>query len=206
MDSVYLTGSEIQNLCVPEFIEDIQGFDPTYAHRNYLENVSDSDFLNQMLYLDTKAFMTSLNLTYNDKMSMASSVEVRVPFLDWEFAEWAAWNVPPGMKLNNGVTKHVMRESLRGTIPDEVLTQKKAGFGAPIDYWLANELRDMVGDMLSPDRIKRRGLFNTEAVQSMLSNHHAGKSDNSFQIWQLLTLEQWFSTFVDENEMHTPTL
>ena len=60
--------------------------------------MKDADFLNQMLYVDTKIFMTSLNLTYNDKMSMASSVEVRVPFLDREFAEFVAWNVPPKMK------------------------------------------------------------------------------------------------------------
>ena len=69
--------------------------DPANRHRGRFDQVEDADFLNQMLYLDTKIFMASLNLTYNDKMSMASSVEVRVPFLDRELAEFVAWNVPP---------------------------------------------------------------------------------------------------------------
>src|SRR5207248_6500644 len=94
------------------------------AHQHAFEQVRDADFLNQMLYLDTKIFMTSLNLTYNDKMSMACSVEVRVPFLDRELAEFVAWNVPPESKLKGFVrptTKHVFREAMRDLLPAEVL-------------------------------------------------------------------------------------
>ena len=80
-----------------------------------------------MLYLDTKAFMVSLNLTYNDKMSMANSVEVRVPFLDWPFAQWMASNVSPRMKLQGKRLKHIFREAMRGVLPDEVLRQRKGG-------------------------------------------------------------------------------
>ena len=74
---------------------EVAGSDPACRHRAAFDRVRDADFLHQMLYLDTKIFMTSLNLTYNDKMSMASSVEVRVPFLDRELAEFVAWNIPP---------------------------------------------------------------------------------------------------------------
>ncbi len=100
----------------------------------------DADFLNQMLYLDTKIFMTSLNLNYNDKMSMASSVEVRVPFLDRELAEFVAWNIPPHLKLKGFLrptTKHIFRHAMQDILPAEVLKQPKAGFAAPVDYWLA---------------------------------------------------------------------
>jgi asparagine synthetase B (glutamine-hydrolysing) len=92
---------------------------------------------------DTKIFMPTLNITYNDKMSMASSVEVRVPFLDREFTEFVAWNVKPGWKLKGKwrpVTKHIFREAMRSMLPEEVMRQPKAGFAAPVDYRLARDL------------------------------------------------------------------
>jgi asparagine synthase (glutamine-hydrolysing) len=153
-----------------------------------------------MLYLDTKIFMTSLNLTYNDKMSMASSVEVRVPFLDREFAEFVAWNVPPHLKLKGQFgreTKYILRKAMKGILPDEVLRQPKAGFAAPVDYWLANDLQQMVDDLLSPSRIRQRGLFRPEAVRKFVHEHRNGVQDWSMQIWQFLTLELWMQTFID---------
>ena len=141
--------------------------------------MEDSDFLNQMLYLDTKIFMTSLNLTYNDKMSMASSVEVRVPFLDRELAEFVAWNVPPKLKLKGffrPTTKYIFRKAMKDILPREVLPQPKAGFAAPIDYWLANDLKEMVDDLLSESRIRQRGLFQPEAVRGFVDQHRSGSA------------------------------
>jgi asparagine synthase (glutamine-hydrolysing) len=156
-----------------------------------------------MLYLDTKAFMVSLNLTYNDKMSMASSVEVRVPFLDWEFAEWVGWNVPPGLKLKGTTTKYLLRQAMRSWLPPEVLKQKKAGFGAPLGYWLANELREMVDNLLSEEMLRRRGYFLPGVVRRMISEHRTGREDWSMQIWQLLTFELWLQAFVDRHHETT---
>ena len=153
-----------------------------------------------MLYLDTKIFMTSLNLNYNDKMSMASSVEVRVPFLDREFAEFVAWNVPPNSKLKGKfrpVTKHIFREAMRGMLPAEVMRQPKAGFAAPVDYWLAHDLRPMVDELLSEYQIRKRGLFQPEIVRSYVDEQRRGAEDWSMQIWQLLTLEIWMQLFLD---------
>ena len=119
-----------------------------------------------MLYLDTKIFMVSLNLTYNDKMSMASSVEVRVPFLDRELAEFVAWNVPPNLKLKGFLrptTKYIFRKAMQDVLPAEVLRQPKAGFAAPVDYWLAHDLKEMVDDLLSPSQLRQRGLFRPES-------------------------------------------
>jgi asparagine synthase (glutamine-hydrolysing) len=149
------------------------------------------------LYVDTKAFMTSLNLTYNDKMSMAASVETRVPFLDWKFAEWVGWNVPPRLKLRHGQTKYILRQAMAPLLPTEVLSQKKAGFGAPTDHWLANDLREMVDDLLSENRIRDRGLFDAGVIKRIVSSHRAGSEEWAAQIWQLLTLEVWMQTFMD---------
>jgi len=153
-----------------------------------------------MLYLDTKIFMPTLNLTYNDKMSMASSVEVRVPFLDRELAEFVAWNIPPNMKLKGRLrptTKYIFRKAMREILPREVLQQPKAGFAAPVDYWLAHDLKEMVDDLLSPEQLRQRGLFQPAAVQRYIDEHRSGRQDWAMQIWQFLTLELWMQTFLD---------
>ena len=144
--------------------------------------------------------MASLNLTYNDKMSMASSVEVRVPFLDRQLAEFVACNVPPRMKIKGllrPTTKYILRRAMKDVLPREVLRQPKAGFGAPVDYWLAHDLKDMVEDLLSPQRLRSRGLFRPEAVRRFVDEHRVGRADWSAQIWQFLTLELWMQTFLD---------
>jgi asparagine synthase (glutamine-hydrolysing) len=179
---------------------EIAGAESDGRHHAAFDSVGHADFLNQMLYLDTKIFMTSLNLTYSDKMSMACSMEVRVPFLDRELAEFVAWNVPPRMKLKGFIsptTKHIFRKAMQGVLPEEVLRQPKAGFAAPTDYWLANDLCEMTDDLLSESRLRGRGLFRPEGVQKLIAEHRIGRQDWSMQIWQFLTLELWMQNFVD---------
>ena len=175
-------------------------FDPSVRHLAAFDKVRHADFLNQMLYLDMKIFMPALNLTYNDKMSMASSVEVRVPFLDRNLAEFVAWNVKPEWKLRGKwrpVTKYIFRQAMRSFLPPEVLRQPKAGFAAPIDYWLAHDIRPMVDDFLSESQVRSRGLFRPEEVRRYVDEHRRGGEDWSMQIWQLLTLEMWMQVFLD---------
>ncbi len=173
---------------------------PVGQHLAAFDKVRHAGFLNQMLYLDTKIFMPTLNLTYNDKMSMASSVEVRVPFLDRELAEFVAWNVKPEWKLKGKwrpVTKYIFRKAMRSMLPDEVMRQPKAGFAAPVDYWLAHDLRPIVDDLLSESQVRRRGLFRSDVVRRYIDEHRRGAEDWSMQIWQLLTLEIWMQLFLD---------
>jgi asparagine synthase (glutamine-hydrolysing) len=196
-DSVYLSERQRYSLYTPALRDQIDGQDVFARHRSYFARVRDRDFVNQMLYLDSKAFMASLNLTYNDKMSMASSVETRVPFLDWEFAQWTAANIPPMLKLKDGKTKYILREAMGPWLPPEILVQKKAGFGAPVDHWLAHDMREMIADLLGETNVRRRGLFEPAAVQRYISEQQSGREDWSYQIWQLLTLELWQRAFID---------
>jgi asparagine synthase (glutamine-hydrolysing) len=139
-------------------------------------------------------------------MSMASSVEVRVPFLDRELVEFAARNIPPHLKLKGyfpPTTKYIFRQAMCDILPSEVLRQPKAGFAAPIDYWLAHDLREMVDDLLSETNIRKRGLFRPERVQRFIEQHRRGAEDWSMQIWQLLTLEHWMQVFVDSGARST---
>ena len=200
MNCTYMNEAQKSCLLLPDIRTQVQRMDPWRRHQDYFGQVAQADFLHQMLYLDTKTFMVSLNLTYNDKMSMASSVEVRVPFLDWELAEFVSWHVPPDLKLSGllrPTTKAIFRKSMRGVLPDEVLRQPKAGFAAPVDYWLASDLREMVDDLLSERRIRHRGYFEPQTVQRLITEHRRGQADWSMQIWQLLTLELWFQAFTD---------
>jgi asparagine synthase (glutamine-hydrolysing) len=196
----YLDSNRKAELYTADFAVEACASDPFQQHLAAFANVAHTDFLHQMLYLDTKIFMTSLNLTYNDKMSMASSVEVRVPFLDHELAEFVAWNVPPDLKLKGRLrptTKYILRRAMRDMLPREVLRQPKAGFAAPVDYWLANDLKFMVDDLLSPAQLRKRGLFRPEIVERYIEEHRRGRHDWSMQLWQFLTLELWMQTFLD---------
>jgi len=200
MNCTYLDAAQKDELYAPALFAELAASDASANHRAAFDCVRNSDFLNQMLYVDTKIFMASLNLTYNDKMSMASSVEVRVPFLDRELAEFAAWNVPPDLKLKRGLrhtTKYIFRKAMSGILPDEALRQPKAGFGAPADYWLANDLKEMVADLLSETRVRQRGLFRPEAIRKFVGEQQRGTQDWSMQIWLFLTLELWMQAFLD---------
>lgn len=173
--------------------------DPAQPLLQHLDRVQDADFLHQLMYLDLKTFLPSLNLAYIDKMSMANSVEVRVPFLDRHLAEMLFTEVPPSLKVRRGLRgalKHILRRAM-ADLPKEVLNAPKAGFGAPIDHWLTHDLRDMTEDLLSATRIHDRGFFSSSVVQRLIEEHHSGKVDWSFQIWQLLTFEIWSQTFLD---------
>ncbi|HVI10012.1 MAG TPA: asparagine synthase (glutamine-hydrolyzing) [Candidatus Binatia bacterium] len=196
----YLDAVQKDGLYKEDVRSRLESSDPSTQHHASFATVRHADFLNQMLYLDTKIFMVSLNLNYNDKMSMASSVEVRVPFLDRELAEFAASQISPELKLKGFLrptTKHIFRRAMHGILPEEVLRQPKAGFAAPVDYWLAHDLREMVDDLLSETNIRRRGLFRPEAVRRLVTEHRSGAEDWSMQIWQFLTLENWMRVFLD---------
>jgi asparagine synthase (glutamine-hydrolysing) len=200
MNCTYLDAEHKAAIYSPALWDQLSDSDPSVRHRESFWRVENADFLNQMLYLDTKIFMPSLNLTYNDKMSMASSVEVRVPFLDRELAEFVAWNVPPSLKIKGffrPTTKYIFRKAMQDVLPAEVLKQPKAGFAAPVDYWLTHDLKEMVDDLLSESRIRERDLFRPQAVRRFVEEHRSGRQDWSMQIWQFLTLELWMQTFVD---------
>ncbi len=205
-NGTYLDDEQKQNLYAGWLRRQLCDSDPANRHYAVFEAVRHADFLNQMLYLDTKLFMPSLNLSYNDKMSMASSVEVRVPFLDRELAEFAAWNIPPALKLKGffrPTTKHIFREAMHDVLPAEVLHQPKAGFAAPVDYWLAHDLRELVDDLLSETSIAKRGLFNPAPIRRFIDEQRRGSKDWSMQIWQFLTLEHWMRTFIDASAQKT---
>jgi asparagine synthase (glutamine-hydrolysing) len=200
MNCTYLDEFQKARLYTPQISNNLSHSDPLRYHHRYFDRVQKADFLDQMLYLDIKTFMVSLNLNYSDKMSMASSVEVRVPFLDWQFAEWVFANISPELRLHGHIypsTKYIFRQAFKDVLGNEVLRQPKAGFGAPVDEWLQGDLREMVDDLLSESQLRRRGYFDPKAVGQIVEEHRNGKYNWSMQIWQLLTMELWMQVFLE---------
>jgi asparagine synthase (glutamine-hydrolysing) len=192
----YFTEDEKQELYSSMMRQASSEFDPYAEHRKYFDRVAGEDFINQMLYIDLKTFLPCLNLTYTDKTSMASSMEVRVPLLDHELIEMAA-QVPARFKLKGLTRKYILKRAAEKWLPREIIHRKKAGFSAPIRAWLVRDLREMVEDLLSETNVRRRGYFDYRAVRRLIDENLSGREDNSLKVFQLLTLELWHRAFID---------
>lgn len=152
--------------------------------------------VDRMLALEQRFFLPDHNLTYTDKMSMAVGVEVRVPFLDLELVDFAA-RIPVRFKQRGAVGKWVFKRAMEQYLPREVIYRPKAGFTAPLRRWMQNELRSIVGDYLSPESLRRRGLFDPAAVSLLVDANSAGRVDANHTILSLLCIEIWCRRFVD---------
>jgi asparagine synthase (glutamine-hydrolysing) len=192
----YFTESEKHELYSGKMQDASVEFDPYGEHRKDFDRVAGEDFINQMLYVDLKTFLPCLNLTYTDKTSMASSMEVRVPLLDHELIEMAA-RMPARLKLKGLTGKYILKRAAEHWLPREIIHRKKAGFSAPIRAWLARDLRETVEELLSESNIRRRGYFDYRAVRRLIDENLSGREDNSLKVFQLLTLELWHRAFID---------
>jgi asparagine synthase (glutamine-hydrolysing) len=202
--SSYYRRPELDRLLAADVRHELAGHDPLHRHREYLDDAPTTDWLNRILYLDLKTFLPCLNLTYTDKMSMAASTEVRVPLLDDEMVALSS-RIPAGLKLRRLTRKYVLKRSLESVLPHDVIWRQKAGFGAPIRAWLVRDLKPMVDDLLSPDAVRERGLFEPSEVTRLIRANDEGREDNAFRIWALLTLELWYRTFMDGSSRTHPS-
>ena len=156
---------------------------------------SDADLLNQLLYLDIKTYLVEL-LMKQDQMSMAASIESRVPFLDHKLVEWAA-RVPACHKVRGFSGKHLLRRAMASQLPAAVVRGNKKGFPTPIRPWLRNQLFDKLSSTLTDGRMTERGLIRPESVESLLNDHRRGFSDATERCWRLLNFELWNRIFID---------
>jgi asparagine synthase (glutamine-hydrolysing) len=129
-------------------------------------------------------------------MSMANSLEVRCPFSDQELVEFAL-GLPSKMKLRGLDTKWIVKEAMRGILPEEILRRKKMGFAPPLPKWVNRELKPLIAGMLDSATIERRGIFRPDSVARLLRDHSEGRRDNSMQIWSLLMIEVWQRMYMD---------
>lgn len=193
--SSYYARPELDAVLAPPIRSALEGYDPFDRHRAYLAAAA-GDELSRLLYLDAKTFLPCLNLTYTDKMSMAASVEVRVPLLDDELVDLAS-RIPSDLKLRGLRRKYIFKRSQERALPREIVWRRKAGFGAPVRAWLAKDLQPLVEDLLSEKTIRDRGLVDPAVVRTMWKANAAGRADYSLRLYALLSLELWCRTFLD---------
>jgi asparagine synthase (glutamine-hydrolysing) len=196
--SSYYSASELRDVLAPDLASELDGYDPLAVHRSYITKDTGGDELSRLLYTDQKTFLPCLNLTYTDKMSMATSVEVRVPLLDDDLIDFVR-RIPSSLKLKGLQRKHVFKRSQESALPKEIIRRRKAGFGAPVRAWLEKDLTPLVGDLLSEEALRERGLAEPAAVKRLWEDNVAGRADNSLRLYALLTLELWCRTFVDRS-------
>jgi asparagine synthase (glutamine-hydrolysing) len=160
------------------------------------EHARSDDPLNRMLAVDAETQLPDDLLALTDKMSMAVSLECRVPLLDHELVELAA-SIPENVKIRGGRLKHLMKEAVSGLLPKDILDRSKRGFGTPMGAWLKGELAPLVRDVLGPESIRQRGLLAPAEVESLIAAHEANRIDGTDRLLSLLNLEIWSRIYLD---------
>ena len=155
------------------------------------------DALNRMMVVDAETQLPDDLLMLTDKMSMATSLECRVPLLDHELVEFAA-RIPERIKIRGGRLKHVMKKSLASMLPPDILDRKKRGFGTPMGAWLKKDLKPLLTRMLDEPTVTKRGLFDYGVVRNLVADHEANRIDGTDQLLSLLNLEIWSRIYLDQ--------
>jgi asparagine synthase (glutamine-hydrolysing) len=167
----------------------------------FYERTRGLDPLTRMLYTDLKTWLIDDLLIKADKMTMANSVELRVPFLDYRVVEFAA-RVPPGQKMHGRTVKWILKQAMRNRLPPEILERKKVGFPTPLALMFRAGLADYLRDLLLSDTARQRGYFDGRAVERLVGEHVEGRRDHHKALWQLVVLEEWHRCFVDGTARH----
>ncbi len=168
-----------------QLVEEIVHYEKEYPY---------DDELTKLQLLDFKLYLQESILTKVDRASMACSLEVRAPFLDHKLVEFVM-SLPSALKLKGLTSKYILKKAMKNRLPDDVIKRPKKGFGVPVAKWVKGPLKELFGDFLSSNRIKREGFFNPEYVAQLLQDHLLNKRDNRKQLWTLLVWELWIDRY-----------
>lgn len=191
--AVYSPGMQKQ-LFSRDTYERMQDHDPYRTSLAYIEQSDAGTLLDQLLAADLKTYLHEL-LMKQDQMSMAASIESRVPFLDHKMVEFAT-HLPEEMKLRGWTTKYVLRQAMRDILPKEILTRKKMGFPVPIGTWFRGPFRQIVDEYVLSNRSLERGIFNPDYIRELVRRHVAGEN-HAERLWMLVNFEIWQRRFFD---------
>ena len=158
--------------------------------RNLFAKNRNNDQLSKMLYFDTKTWLVDDLLIKADRMSMGTSIELRVPFLDYRLVEFAA-SIPSKYKIKNREGKYVLKKMMEGILPDDIIYRKKMGFPTPLKMMFQKELKDYAHSLLLSDDTKLHKFFKIERIRQLVEEHNANKYDHHKTLWQLVVLEEW---------------
>ena len=171
--------------------------DDIYAQaRQFAEECDNEDQVTRMQSVDTRLYLAEDILTKVDRASMAVSLEVRAPFLDPRVAEFAA-SLPANYKLRGHKTKYILKKAVHELLPPFVTKRGKKGFGVPVAEWLKVKLRPLARDLLSPERVRRAGVFNPDYIARLQDEHERGIANHRKLLWTLLMFELWHESFIE---------
>ena len=179
----------------PALQAELGGLDPYAAAHAAIAHGDASTLLNQLLYADTKTYLHEL-LMKQDQMSMAASIESRVPFLDHPLVEFTA-RLPERLKLRGRTTKWILRQAMKDRLPGEILSRSKMGFPVPVGAWLRGAFRPLLDQYVLSERALQRGLFRPEAVRQLVAEHVAGEANHDERLWALINVEIWQRLYLD---------
>jgi asparagine synthase (glutamine-hydrolysing) len=177
--------------------------DASRVFRKWLEKNPQRDDLSSMLYLDTKIWLPDNLLMKGDKMTMAASLEARIPLLDYQLTEYAA-SIPSNIKTRFFKAKYLLKRAFADFLPEPILTRKKMGFNVPTGIWFREGQRNLITRLLLSERMRSRGYFNDTLVAQMLHDHLEGRTNYQAQLFLLASLELWFRVFIDSPHMAAP--
>jgi asparagine synthase (glutamine-hydrolysing) len=184
-----------ERLLTPEARDATGPLDPYADVSRYLSRTDAATLLDRLLYADTKTYLHEL-LMKQDQMSMAASIESRVPFLDHKLVEFTA-RLPERMKLRGWTTKYILRRSMKDVLPEQILRRRKMGFPVPVGAWFRGQYRSVIDEYVLGERARARGLFNAEFVRTLVERHQSGIENHSERLWSLVNFEIWQRRFID---------
>lgn len=183
-----------KKLFLPEVWKELEEENEFEDIDRYLTKLSTNDYYQELIYLYLKTFLMDDIMTKVDRASMFNSLEVRAPILDYRVIDFLN-SLPTDYKIKGFTTKYILKELMAPRLPKGIAYRKKKGFGIPLARWLTHELKDYTHELLSEERIRSQGLFNYEAIDTMVRDHYRKKKDNRKQIWTLLTFQAWYDGF-----------
>jgi len=190
-----LTRAQRAALLTKDMRDAIDLDEPLAHHQRVVAEVADADPLNRALYSDLRLYLPGDLLTLADRVSMAHSLEVRVPFLDHELLELAA-RIPTRHKIAGMERKAVLRRAVRDLLPDDFFTRRKMGFSAPVAVWFRDSLREFVEDTLAEGPLRDAGVFEPRSVRRILDDHYARRANYDNVIWALMTFALWHRDYI----------
>jgi asparagine synthase (glutamine-hydrolysing) len=193
---MFMTQEDKLALYQPEVLASLDGQDSAAVLEDHFSRIARRDGLAQQQYVDIKTYLVDDILTKVDRMSMAVSLETRVPLLDYRIVEFAV-NLPPQTKLYRGQTKRILKQAMEDRLPYDVLHKPKQGFSIPLKNWLRGPLKPLMMDLLSYERVNGRGYFNAECVSEWVTEHINGTMNHSHRLWALMVFELWNEQIMD---------
>ena len=191
-----------ERLLTPQAKSRIGRLDP-YLKVHDLIHVTDArTALNKLLYADLKTYLHEL-LMKQDQMSMAASIESRVPFLDWGLVDFTT-RLPERMKLRGWTTKYVLRQAMKDMLPREILTRPKMGFPVPVGAWFRGKFRHIINECVLGERVRERGILDHKVLEHLVAEHNSGRKDHSQRLWSLVNLELWLRQSIDGDPVAGP--